>query len=122
MTAHLLDTSIRYITAGRDNYLVQRGVSIRDNDDLIKWLNQLNNEWVNALKSVSPAILIEWIAAAGKLQNELLKKVNLFEQAPFPVSWAGESVSLNWFHMAREYTERWHHQQQIRDAVNKPAL
>ncbi len=27
-----------------------------------------------------------------------------------------------WLDLAREYTERWHHQQQIRDAVGKPGL
>jgi hypothetical protein len=26
------------------------------------------------------------------------------------------------FHIAREYTEKWHHQQQIREAVNQPDL
>ena len=40
----------------------------------------------------------------------------------FPVSWAGEEESPNWFDTAREFTERWHHQQQIRVAVNKPGI
>lgn len=30
--------------------------------------------------------------------------------------------SLNWFDIAREYTEKWLHQQHIRDAVNAPIL
>jgi hypothetical protein len=38
------------------------------------------------------------------------------------VSWAGELKSLNWFDTARELTERWHHQQQIRLAVNQPGI
>jgi len=38
------------------------------------------------------------------------------------VSWAGEEESANWFDTAREFTERWHHQQQIRLAVNKPGI
>lgn len=33
------------------------------------------------------------------------------------MAWAGENESENWFHIAREYTEKWHHQQQIRLAV-----
>jgi hypothetical protein len=37
----------------------------------------------------------------------------------FNVSWAGEDESLNWFDTARELTERWHHQQQIRLATNR---
>jgi hypothetical protein len=45
-----------------------------------------------------------------------------FAQALFAVSWAGEAQSLNWFDTARELTERWHHQQQIRLAVNRPGL
>jgi hypothetical protein len=31
-------------------------------------------------------------------------------------------VSPNWFDVGRDYTERWHHQQQIRDAVGAPGL
>ena len=40
----------------------------------------------------------------------------------FAVAWAGESTSYNWMHVAREYTEYWHHQQQIRDAVGKQGI
>ena len=39
-------------------------------------------------------------------------------RALFPVSWAGETESANWFDTARELTERWHHQQQIRLATD----
>jgi hypothetical protein len=38
------------------------------------------------------------------------------------VNWAGEEKSLNWFDTARELTERWHHQQQIRLATNRPGI
>jgi hypothetical protein len=42
-----------------------------------------------------------------------------FAPAIYSVAWAGEDESLNWFHIARDYTEKWHHQQQIREAVGK---
>src|SRR5262249_10224894 len=45
-----------------------------------------------------------------------------FAPAMFGVSWAGETVSPNWFDTARELTERWHHQQQIRLAVDRPGI
>jgi hypothetical protein len=45
-----------------------------------------------------------------------------FAPAAFNVSWAGEEFSLNWFDTARELTERWHHQQQIRLATNRPGI
>ena len=42
--------------------------------------------------------------------------------ALFPVAWAGESASPSWMDVGREFTEKWHHQQQIRDAVGAPLL
>jgi len=45
-----------------------------------------------------------------------------FAPAVFNVSWAGEKQSLNWFDTARGLTERWHHQQQIHLATNRPSL
>jgi GT2 family glycosyltransferase len=39
-----------------------------------------------------------------------------------PVSWAGPQDAPVWLDIAREYTERWLHQQQIRDAVNRSGL
>jgi hypothetical protein len=39
-----------------------------------------------------------------------------------PVDWAGPERAPVWLDLAREYTEWWHHQQQIRDAVGKPGL
>jgi hypothetical protein len=39
-----------------------------------------------------------------------------------PVSWAGPEPAPVWLDLAREYTERWHHQQHIRDAVGRPGL
>jgi hypothetical protein len=53
---------------------------------------------------------------------EFHESLDPFAKAAFSVSWAGESESLNWFDTARELTERWHHQQQIRHAVNRPGI
>ena len=53
---------------------------------------------------------------------EFVRDLDPYGRALFSVSWAGEDVSENWFDPAREYTERWHHQQQVRDAVSKPGI
>ncbi len=45
-----------------------------------------------------------------------------FEPAGVSVAWAGEAQSFNWFDIAREYTEKWLHQQHIREAVSRPVL
>lgn len=38
------------------------------------------------------------------------------------VSWASPEPAPVWLNLAREFTERWHHQQQIRDATGQPPL
>ncbi len=38
------------------------------------------------------------------------------------VGWAGETHSATWFDIGREYTEKWFHQQHIREAVGAPGL
>src|SRR5688572_24092533 len=44
-----------------------------------------------------------------------------FAPAIYPVAWAGEMEALNWLDVAREYTEKWHHTQQIFDATWRPS-
>ncbi len=82
----------------------------------------MNADWVKAAKRISPSILIQLLEETNKEVCEFLKSVDPFAPAVFSVAWAGEEQSLNWFDIAREYTERWHHQQQIRLAVNKPGI
>jgi hypothetical protein len=72
---------------------------------------------VRAARRISPRILVEFLEVAGPQAAEVMASLDPDAPAMFPVAWAGDEVSPNWFDMAREYTERWHHQQQIRDAV-----
>lgn len=53
---------------------------------------------------------------------EVLEAVDPLSRAVYPVAWAGEAESLGWMDVGRDYTEKWHHQQQIRDAVGAPLL
>jgi len=122
VAAHLLDGNIRVLSAMRDNHFGDPPGNVNTNEDLVGYLNGLNADWVHALKRMSPQVLIallESTSAACIQQFELLEP---FAAAIFAVSWAGETSSVNWFHTAREYTERWHHQQQIRDAVGRPGI
>ena len=77
---------------------------------------------MTAYKRVNPSLLIEQLETTGKQFCEYISVLDPYEDAVFPVAWAGEKISKNWFHIAREYTEKFLHQQQIRDAVGKPGL
>jgi hypothetical protein len=59
---------------------------------------------------------------ASRQYVEFHQSLDPMAEAGFGVSWAGETKSLNWFDTARELTERWHHQQQIRLATSRPGI
>jgi uncharacterized protein (TIGR03083 family) len=122
VAAHLLDGNIRTLSMQRDGYFgVQPTGDVSSYHGLVTWLNELNNDWVAAARRISPAVMILLHEATGRLTNEYYASLHLHDKAIFSVGWAGEEESLNWMHLAREYTEKWHHQQQIRHAVGRTA-
>ncbi len=121
VAAHLLDGNIRPLSMLRDNYHGEQA-NINSYQDLVDYLNNLNADWVKAMKRVSPTMLILLHEITGPLYYDYYKSLDPFGKSGFAVNWAGESESKNWMHIAREYTEKWLHQQQIRDAVNKPGI
>ncbi len=123
IAAHLLDSDIRRLSFQRDKApMVPPESPIETYRDLVDFLNQLNADWVKAAKRIIPPLLVEFLSLTGAQVTELFKSLDPFGPALFGVAWAGEEGSQNWFDIAREYTEKWHHQQQIRDAVGAPAL
>jgi hypothetical protein len=70
----------------------------------------------------SPGVLIDLLRYSGPAMARMVAELPPHDPAPFAVAWAGESRSENWFDVGRDYTERWHHQMQIRDAVGAPGL
>jgi uncharacterized protein (TIGR03083 family) len=121
VAAHLLDTSLRKLSMVRDHCFVEEA-DIRSNDDLIALVNRLNQEGVTVYRRLSPQVLIEMIRIASEESARFHESLDPLAPAAFAVSWAGEQMSFNWFDTARELTERWHHQQQIRLATNKPGI
>jgi hypothetical protein len=122
IASHLLDGNLRGLSFSRDHYFGEKPENINSYSDLVDFLNQLNMTWTNATKRLSPNVIIELLESTGKQYSAHLQTLDPFDNAIFSVDWAGEETSLNWFHIAREYTEKFLHQQQIRNAVGKQAL
>jgi len=122
IAAHLLDTNIRTISLARDQHGMEPDRTINSYHDLVDYLNQLNADWVKATKRISPQLLTDLLEITGKQYSTYWQQADLFADAVFSVAWAGEQTSKNWFHIAREYTEKFIHQQQIRDAVGRQGL
>ena len=121
VAAHLLDGNIRILSMLRDDYYGEQS-NIKSYRDLVDFLNGLNADWIKAMKRVSPSMLVLLHESTGKLYCDYYASLDPFGKSALAVDWAGETESKNWMHIAREYTEKWLHQQQIRDAVNKPGL
>ncbi len=121
VAAHLLDTALRKLSMVRDSCYVEP-VNIRSPQDVITLVNRLNREGVAIYRCLSPKVLIDMMKVGCEQSALFHESLDPFAPAAFAVSWAGEETSLNWFDTARELTERWHHQQQIRFAANRPGI
>jgi len=116
LASHILDTSLRRLAIQRDNYFSETP-EINSYEGLVDFIQSLNMDWIVATKRLSPEIIISLLKNSENELVEFLKTLNPHEKATFPVNWAGENESENWFDIAREYTEKWHHQMQLREAV-----
>lgn len=121
LVSHLIDGSLRRLSMQRDGYFDPRLKPEKDTyKDLVVFIQLLNSIWMSATSRLSPRILIGMLEDT---ENELyifFKTLHPDNPAFFPVAWAGETKSQNWFDIAREYTEKWHHQMQIRMALDEP--
>jgi uncharacterized protein (TIGR03083 family) len=116
VAAHLLDTQLRRLSVQRDGHWLSL------DRPLIDFLNHLNATWVDAARRFSPRVIVDLLDDTGRTFSAFIESLDLHDTAPFPVAWAGEERSENWMDIGREYTEWWHHQMQIRDAVGASLL
>jgi uncharacterized protein (TIGR03083 family) len=121
--AHLIDVDLRRISAQRDGHHGPPPAEpIESYEGLVAFLNELNREWIRAAERLSSRVLLALVKDTGRMCAEVLEAVDPLSRAVYPVAWAGEIESLGWMDVGREFTEKWHHQQQIRDAVGAPLL
>jgi uncharacterized protein (TIGR03083 family) len=122
VASHILDTQIRLLRL-RDNLAPVQAFDGKSSEteegyqELVGFLNRTNAAWVEAARRMGPRLLMEFLSITGPLLAEQVTALDPAAPAPFAVAWAGDDVSPNWFDIGRSYTEYWHHQQQIRDAV-----
>jgi hypothetical protein len=122
VVAHVLDGQVRRLSMHRDGHAVPPGRDLPDYEALVDHLNELNVSWVGAMRRVSTDLLIDLLDRVGSQMAAFVAELDPHATAPFPVAWAAEEVSENWFDIGRDYTELWHHQAQIRLAVDAEPL
>ncbi len=115
---HLLGGEIGQLSRGRDN---DTSSILPPGPDLVSRINAHNQLWVEASRGMSPRLICDLLDFTGHEAVHYFKSRPLMEMNGV-VSWAGPDPAPVWLDVAREYTERWHHQQHIREAVQQPGL
>jgi uncharacterized protein (TIGR03083 family) len=122
VVAHLLDTTLRRLSFHRDGMTPPAPPRpIASASEFVDFINALNAQWVTSARRLSPRVLTDLYERASREAADWFESLPLEASALFPVSWAGEQASASWFDIGREFTELWHHQQQIRIAVGADA-
>lgn len=120
IAAHLLDDDLRRLSFHRDRQPPAAGPL--EGRALIEFVNAMNAEWVAVARRMSPRVLVDLLEVTGPWVVELFRETDPFAPAHWAVTWAGDTESPHWFDVGRDYTERWLHQQQIREAVGARLL
>ncbi len=130
IAAHLLQTGLARLSRQRDG-LLPPGFPADDNEPsdtepafsvVSRIIARTNEEWERTSAALSPRVITDLLAASERKLARFFKRLPPRAPAFYAVTWAGESASSNWFDAAREFTERWHHQAQIREAVGARPL
>lgn len=111
---HVLGGDLGNVARRRDGL---RALEPGPNETLAAFLARVNRDWVQTARRFSPRLTI--VGWTGPLLADCFDSLDA-DALGGPVSWAGPGPAPNWLDIAREYMERWVHQQHIRDPVNRP--
>jgi uncharacterized protein (TIGR03083 family) len=117
---HLVGGDMGILSRQRDGY-APPGPPIAGWEELVAFINHLNDTWLQAARRISPRLLVDLLRFTGEQVSDHFRSRDPHALGG-AVSWAGPEPAPVWLDLAREYTERWHHQQHIRAAVGKPSL
>jgi uncharacterized protein (TIGR03083 family) len=120
LTAHLLGDELGILSRGRDKFSYA-GDPLRTWQELVSFIDWQNEQWVTAAKRLSPAVMLDLMKHVGEQTCTYFQSFDPFELGK-PVEWTGNDPAPRWVNTAREYTERWVHQQQLREAVGREGL
>ena len=121
IAAHVLGDDYGILARERDGFRDAGSPRSGSWDDVVRFVNERNEAWVAAWRRGSPRLLVDLLAGSGPALWAHYRSIDP-EELGAPVSWAGDEPAPNWLRVAREYTERWVHQQQLRDATGRPGL
>jgi hypothetical protein len=95
VVAHMSDTALRRLSLQRDRPGAA-AVPVLPECELVALINDLNATWVRVADRFSPRVLTDLYAHASSELADFVEGLDLDGAAAFPVSWAGETQSVQW--------------------------
>jgi uncharacterized protein (TIGR03083 family) len=116
LALHLLDDDLTWLSHQRDGSTAGL-VDMSDRRRFVELLAAKNQRWVDAARVLSRHMVLDLLAWAGDEMDAFHAGCDLRGEGW--VSWASSEAVPFWFNLAQEFTERWVHQQQMREAVGQ---
>lgn len=117
---HLLGDDFYLLSLLRDRHLGTEPPTELDETAFIAWLDELQQDWVDAARRISPRLATQLLAWLGPQLTDALRRAALTDE-PQHVSWASDQPVPMWMETARETSEYWIHRQQLLKALGRPA-
>jgi hypothetical protein len=115
---HLLDDDLGWLSRGRDGDMSGLLPTEGDYREFVRSLNAKNERWVVGANGLSRSVVVDLLRWSGDEVDDYYASIDL--ESPSEVIWASSGSVPRWFDLCRDLTERWVHQQHIRDSVGRP--
>ncbi len=112
---HLLDGDLSRLSRGRDSDCTGVLPKGDNSPDFTEMLAAKNQRWIEAARHLSGRVIQDLLGHSTAALEEWTAGADLLR--PSTVSWASDQPVPTWLDFARELTETWVHQQQIRAAI-----
>lgn len=122
LVAHLLHGDLRQLSLSRGSAPTPVVEKSPGYEEVVELIDRDNEAGVRFLSQFGPMVLTDLLEVTGASVAKLFGTLDPHQVARTSVLWAGDERPEAWMDMGRELTERWHHQMQIRDAVEAPLL
>jgi hypothetical protein len=117
LCAHLLGDDLGWLARDRDRHLGTPPPSA-DEAGFVRWLDELQLEWVRALRRLSPRLVTELLGWSGPPVVAALQQQDP-DRLSGSVGWAAKGPVPLWLDQLREVSEQWIHRQQLLQALGR---
>jgi uncharacterized protein (TIGR03083 family) len=116
LALHLLDDDLGWLSRGRD----EDSSGLLDPSDYRSFVEALaakNQRWVDGAQGLSRRVVADLLRCTGEQLDAYYAELDL--EGSGGVIWASDGPVPVWFDIAQDLTERWVHQQQMREAIDR---